>query len=145
MVLEFLAQVGVFALAAAFAVGPVRAFAVDRYGAQAARAIWVPALATMIVVSLLLPVVYTLGDLGRSTMDRRTFELVYTTGFLIFYLGWGVVPALVARSKAVEEEGVAAAAAYVGTMVFLVMIYPVVNFVNSCFLGHGILLPAGCN
>lgn len=144
MVIASIVPAAGFLLAAAFAVGPVRAFAIDRFGRDEARAVWVPALAAMVLVGLLLPLGYALADLARGVLVRAAFESLFVLGFFTFYLGPAVAAAVVAGRRAVREPRVAFLAAGLGTGVYLALVYPLVNFLNSCFLGHGILLPAGC-
>lgn len=145
MVLGSIVHAGIFLLAAAFVVGPVRAFAVDRFGPDEARAVWVPAFAAMVLVGLLLPLGYALAHLARGGLNRATFQTLFVLVFFTFYLGMAVAPAVVAARRAQREPRVAFLAAGLGTFVYLAFVYPLVNFLNSCFLGHGILLPAGCN
>lgn len=145
MVLAFVAHMGIFLLAAAFVVGPVRAFAIDRFGHDGARDVWVPAFWAMVLVGLLLPLGYGVADGLEQALARGTFQAVFTLTFFTFYFGMGVLPAGIAWARAQRDKRVAGLAAGVGAFAYLALIYPLVNVLNSCFLGHGILLPAGCN
>lgn len=78
-------------------------------------------------------------------MSRAAFETLFVLVFFVFYLGMALAAAVVAGRRVEREPRVAFLAAGLGTGVYLALIYPLVNFVNSCLIGHGILLPAGCN
>lgn len=141
MVAELVSLVGVPVVPALFVAGLLRAYSLDRFQAGVARRVWLAGFAGMAAATLL-----ALAWFAVVGQARAVPEPVYVFGFVLVYLV--PVPAtmyLVSGWIGEDADPTAWSAVGWAMLVYLALVYPYVNFLNSCVLGRGLLLPAGCN